>query len=122
MTRRARRRSPKLTFLVVSAAVVAGLTALGALRLRVPWLYAYLIAVNLWTFASYGCDKAAAPRGWRRVPELVLHLLALAGGTPAAWLGQRAFRHKTLKGPFQRAFWLIALLQALAISAWAYCF
>src|SRR5215472_11891964 len=42
-------------------------------------LAGWLIAVNLTTFGYYGYDKACARRLARRVPEVVLHGLALVG-------------------------------------------
>lgn len=76
----------------------------------------YCLAVNLVTFALYGADKRAAVRQGPRVPEKALHALALAGGTPAAWLAQRHFRHKTRKDSFQAMFWLIAAAQGLGLG------
>ncbi len=52
------------------------------------------------TFLLYGFDKAQSKtRGWR-VPEVVLHGWALAGGFPGGWAGRSVFRHKTQKGLF----------------------
>ena len=52
------------------------------------------------TFLLYGVDKSQAKmKGWR-VPEVVLHALALAGGFPGGWAGRSVFRHKTQKGFF----------------------
>jgi len=48
-------------------------------------------------FSLYGYDKAQSKNGGWRVPELVLHVLALAGGFPGGWLGKVVFRHKTKK-------------------------
>jgi len=113
---RRRRRFP----FALAAAVATGGLAVAFRSVPLPWLLAYLVAVNLVTVALYGYDKAAAPRArsWPRVPERLLHVLALAGGTPAAWAAGRAFRHKTLKHRFRRTFWSIAALQA-ALIGWA---
>jgi uncharacterized membrane protein YsdA (DUF1294 family) len=52
------------------------------------------------TFLLYGIDKAQSKlKGWR-VPEVVLHFLAFAGGFPGGWAGQSLFNHKTQKGFF----------------------
>ena len=67
-------------------------------------------------FFFYGFDKARARAGAGRVPESVLHALALAGGSIGAYLGMRVFRHKTVKGPFRAFFWLIVLVQATLIG------
>jgi uncharacterized membrane protein YsdA (DUF1294 family) len=74
-------------------------------------LAAWLVGVNLTTFGYYGYDKAQARSSARRVPEVVLHGLAFAGGSPAAWLAMRLFRHKTVKGRFRLVFWAIIVLQ-----------
>jgi uncharacterized membrane protein YsdA (DUF1294 family) len=52
------------------------------------------------TFLLYGFDKAQSKKGGWRVPEIVLHGLALAGGFPSGWVGRSVFRHKTKKGIF----------------------
>ena len=56
----------------------------------ITWLVAWSIA----TFAMYGLDKFLAIRHWLRVPEMVLHALALLGGAIGGWLGMAIFRHK----------------------------
>jgi uncharacterized membrane protein YsdA (DUF1294 family) len=52
------------------------------------------------TFLLYGFDKTQSKNGGWRVPEVVLHGLALAGGFPGGWAGRSIFRHKTKKGIF----------------------
>ena len=118
MTRRGRRPSPYVLFLVLSAVMAAGLALLCALWLGIGWLWAWLIGVSLSTVACYGYDKAAARKQWLRIPEAVLHLPALLGGSVAAWLAQQTFRHKTIKGRFRIVFWLIAALQVAGVILW----
>ena len=50
------------------------------------------------------------------MPEQVLLMLALAGGSPAALIGMRLFHHKTAKGSFQQKFWLVLLVQAVLVT------
>lgn len=69
------------------------------------------------SFLVYGQDKLAARQGWRRVRERTLHLLALCGGWPGAWLAQGVFRHKTVKPAFRRWFWLTVAMNVLALCA-----
>ena len=52
------------------------------------------------TFLLYVFDKVLSKKGGWRVPEVVLHGLALAGGFPGGWAGRSIFRHKTKKGIF----------------------
>jgi uncharacterized membrane protein YsdA (DUF1294 family) len=46
-------------------------------------------------FIFYGGDKALAKTNTKRVPEVVLHLLALSGGFVGALVGMFAFHHKS---------------------------
>ncbi len=71
--------------------------------------------VSLITFVTYLVDKSAAQAGRWRVPEKTLHMLALAGGWPSAWLAQKMFRHKTSKKEFQVVFWLTVVLNVGAL-------
>ena len=63
-----------------------------------------LAILSTLSFLLYGTDKAAARRGGNRIPENILHLLALLGGWPGAFMAQRLFRHKTGKRRFQSIF------------------
>lgn len=60
----------------------------------------WLAAASAVTFLLYGFDKARAKAGGWRVPEIILHWLALSGGFPGGWAGRSVFRHKTRKGFF----------------------
>jgi len=65
-----------------------------------PYLI-WLAAASGITFILYGFDKAQSKRkGARRVPEVVFHVLALAGGFIGGWVGRSLFHHKTKKGIF----------------------
>lgn len=80
-------------------------------------LAAGYLLISLCTYAVYAVDKRAAQRGRQRVPERTLHLLALLGGWPGAWLAQQRLRHKTAKPRFQALFWLTALGHVAAMAA-----
>ncbi|MFN3387993.1 MAG: DUF1294 domain-containing protein [Allosphingosinicella sp.] len=71
-----------------------------------------LLTVNGWTVLRFWQDKRRAVAGARRIPEADLLFLALIGGTPAAFLARRWFRHKTRKEPFSTHLLLIAAVQA----------
>lgn len=109
--------SPKLIFAGVAAGIVAAALAV-AHHHDLPRLPALLASMNLAAFLLYGYDKAVAGRGRLRVPEAVLHGLALFGGTLGALLGQRLFRHKISKAAFQRVFLGTAVLQVALVIAW----
>jgi uncharacterized membrane protein YsdA (DUF1294 family) len=106
-------------FLVIAVVLVAGGAGL-AFHFGMHPLFGALAGVNVATMALYGYDKAISGGARRRVPENVLHLVALLGGSPAALLSQTLFRHKTVKPSFQRAYWLIVVLQLaiLGTVAW----
>ena len=112
------RRRPKRTFLLVALLLTAGLS-IALWRLGLGLLYAYLIGINAATIVLYGYDKRQAIGNGGRVPELVLHVAALAGGSPGALLAQGVFRHKTKKLRFKVVFVGIVLLQlVLAYGYW----
>ena len=77
---------------------------------------AYLLLSAL-CFASYALDKSAARRGERRTPESRLLVLGLLGGWPGAVLAQQWLRHKTVKQPFRRMFWLTVAANVAANMA-----
>jgi len=80
-----------------------------------------LIALNFAAFAAFGIDKQRAENGQRRIRESTLLKLALFGGTPGAYAGRAAFRHKTRKQPFCSRLLAIAVLQivmAVAATLW----
>lgn len=119
-SRNVRHRSPFRLFLALS--LIVGTAAAWALRAQagLSLLVCYLGGINLATALAYLYDKAAAIRGYGRIPERLLHLLAAAGGSPAALVSQFAFRHKTIKRSFQMWFWAIFAVQLTALAGWIY--
>lgn len=77
-------------------------------------LYLLLSAVTL---LVYALDKSAARRRQWRIPENLLHLLALLGGWPGALVAQRLLRHKTQKTSFRAVFWM-TITANCAVLAW----
>jgi len=59
------------------------------------WYWNWLIAISVVTFVFYAYDKMSAKAGRGRIPEMLLHLLSLAGGFAGALLGMLVFRHKS---------------------------
>jgi uncharacterized membrane protein YsdA (DUF1294 family) len=114
----------RLTFkrTIVVAAMIAALAGAWFVRslLGLSFAWSYLVGVNVVTLFLYGYDKCVAKVGWLRVPEAVLLTTTLAGGTPAAFIGQDLFRHKTSKGSYRRKFWLIVAVQSVVFGLWIY--
>ena len=75
------------------------------------FILGYFLVLNILTFVVYGLDKRSARIGERRVPENVLLFLAFVGGTPAAYVARKYFRHKTIKRPFITRLRLILIVQ-----------
>ncbi len=84
-----------------------------------PWLYylLWLAAASIIIFLLYGYDKVQSKNGGGRVPEAVLHWLALLGGFPGGWVGRAVFRHKTKKGIFTFVLVLSTLIH-LGVVYW----
>ena len=112
----ATRSSPFAIFALIALVIVGSAVAL-AVYWAVSPLIGYLAGINLSTMALYGYDKRAAIKNRLRVPENLLHLAALLGGSPAALLSQQMFRHKTAKTSFRVSFWLIVVVQIALIAA-----
>ena len=116
----AARKSPRATpwawLPSLLLALFFGLLGWGLWTRRLPSVVlAALTAINLMTFIANWIDKRAAQAGARRTPEATLHLLELLGGWPAAWLAQRALRHKSRKERYQLAFLAAAMVNLAAI-------
>ncbi len=64
-------------------------------------------------------DKRAARRDRERVPEKVLFLTAVLGGSPGIYAGMQLFRHKTKHRSFVIGIPLIFTAQVLLVI-WLY--
>ena len=76
---------------------------------------AYFLVVTVVTFAVFGWDKLCAKRNMWRVPEKILLLLALLGGSVGAMAAMAIFRHKTLHLKFRYGVPLILILQLIGL-------
>ena len=74
-------------------------------------LIIYFIIINLITFAVFGIDKLKAIKDKWRIPEKVLFLLSVIGGSIGATLGMYIFRHKTKKIAFRLGIPAILIVQ-----------
>jgi len=111
-----RSSSPVSIFAAAALIIAAAVSALAIYGAATP-LIGYAAGISAATIALYGYDKQAAVKNRLRVPEKVLHVLALLGGSPAALLSQKMFRHKTSKASFRFWFWIIVAIQLAAIAA-----
>ena len=77
----------------------------------------YLLAINVATFFTFGIDKWKAKKSKWRIREASLLCLAVLGGSIGAWLGMRAWHHKTLHKKFRYGVPAIIIIQ-LAIAGY----
>ncbi len=107
--------NPLLRFGLVGFGSSAALTGILWALLGAPPVLAWLGSINLVTLIIYRYDKAIAGSRATRVPERILHLLTLAGGTLGAAIAMWLFpnRHKTSKGNFVLVFFVILAIQII---------
>ncbi len=71
----------------------------------------YMFAINITTFILYAYDKYVAVNGTSmRVPEAVLHLGELMGGSIAGIFARNILNHKKRKVPFWTISWMIIVI------------
>jgi uncharacterized membrane protein YsdA (DUF1294 family) len=91
---------------------------LGVLLTSLSYYLVWLAAFSLSTFILYGLDKTDAKfKGSKnRVPELLLHFLALLGGFVGGWAGMVLFWHKVRKPIFWLVLGVSTLLHVFGVS------
>jgi uncharacterized membrane protein YsdA (DUF1294 family)/cold shock CspA family protein len=110
-------RASHLRVATVAALLFPAVLVAGLFANRVPaWLPFAVLVASAATFTLYALDKQFARDGKRRVPEAVLHGLALLGGWPGAAYAQQWLRHKSSKRAFQVAFRSTVALNLLGVA------
>ena len=97
---------------------VATWVALGSIWHLAFW-HSWFIAASLTAFILCGFDKSAARHEALRVPERVLFIVALLGGSLGLLIGMNIFRHKTRKISFQIITVVILIAQLIALRYWS---
>ena len=77
----------------------------------------WILGWNVAAFCLMGVDKWKAKHGRWRLPEKVLFLSALAGGSVGALLGMGFFRHKTRHPKFTVGIPVVLALQ-IGLLVW----
>ena len=75
----------------------------------------YIVFASVVAFILYGVDKRKAQNHQWRVPEKVLLLSALLGGTLGAFFGMLVFHHKIAKKSFMLKFFAVVIIQIILI-------
>lgn len=114
---RSQRRQTHLAIGLLGAWLLMWLLGIGLGRL--PWVVlAGLVLVNIATLFLYWRDQRVAQEGGAPWPLEYLHLAALLGGWPAAWLAQHSLQHRLQERGFQRSFMACAALNVLGLLLW----
>jgi uncharacterized membrane protein YsdA (DUF1294 family) len=79
----------------------------------------YLLIMNVIGLTVMGIDKAKAIHHAWRIPEKVLFLVSLLGGSVGTWAGMYIFRHKTKHWYFVIGMPAILILQ-IALVVWRF--
>lgn len=111
--------SPYVLFALPGIVVALGLFVFFDAGAQVDWLFSWLAAWSIVTFVLYGIDKGVAKTRGTRVPEIVLHAFALAGGFAGGWLGRAIFHHKTLHRSFA-AVLAVSTVAWIGVAVWWY--
>ena len=107
--------NPIKHFSIIAAILIVALAGILLYFTKLNIFYSCLLSLNVIIFLIYGYDKHQAKKVGMRIPEIVLHLMALMGGSPGSLLGQLTFRHKIKKMKFIIVFWAIVVLQVIVI-------
>ena len=84
---------------------------------QLPWIVpAAALLLSALTYLVYAMDKRAAQRGQWRTSENFLHLLAVLGGWPGAWLAQQSLLHKSVKFEFRWMYWLTVIVHVALVN------
>lgn len=76
----------------------------------------YLVFVNLISGIFFVYDKQAAKKNRRRIPEITLHSLEIAGGVFANILLMYTLRHKNRKFSYGWFTWLVIIGWVVILS------
>ena len=108
------KKSPFLKYLSLSyLPLLAICTLLGYLDIGILVL---VLMVNCLTFILYFIDKVKAVQQKWRIQEKTLHILAVLGGWPTAFLAQEKFRHKTQKQTFRDTYFITIVVNILIMA------
>ena len=75
----------------------------------------YIILINIITFSVFGIDKLKAIKNKWRIPEKILFLFSIIGGSVGGLAGMYTFRHKTQKPAFKFGIPAILIVQIVLV-------
>ena len=74
-------------------------------------IYTFIAILNVITFLIYAIDRWKAKKNRWRIPESILLLLAVLGGSIGALMGMKIWHHKPMHKKFKYGIPLIMILQ-----------
>ena len=77
---------------------------------------AYIIVINVISVLTFSIDKSQSKNNKRRVPEKVLHILALMGGVFGIIVSMYLIHHKSSKWQYYIITYIILLAWILAFQ------
>lgn len=104
--------------------LVTSLVLFLLLNFQTSWwgYWNWLLAAGIVTFVMYGFDKTQAKRDGGRIPNAILHMMALIGGFVGALFGRIVFNHKSnvRSNPLFLVTLILGFLISAAIMYWHY--
>ena len=82
------------------------------------YVFIYIIIINVVGLLLMGIDKWKAKKNRWRIPEKVLFVVSLIGGSIGTWAGMYTFRHKTKHWRFVIGMPLILSPQFIGFGYW----
>lgn len=80
-----------------------------------PYLFVYVLSINLISFLAFGFDKHRANRNKWRLKNRLLLGLSFIGGAIGGLIGMNVFRHKTKKAYYKMGLPLMILMHILLL-------
>jgi uncharacterized membrane protein YsdA (DUF1294 family)/cold shock CspA family protein len=114
---RAQRRQTQVALGLLGGWLLLWLVGIGAGRF--PWVVLTgVVLVNIATLFLYWRDQHVSQEGGAPWPVEHLHVAAVLGGWPTAWLAQRALGHRLDDRRFQQTFVACAALNVAVLLVW----
>lgn len=108
--------NPYIRFLVLGIIVLGVISVVARLGAELSPFPALLLGINGAALFLCGFDKSLAGTAKTRVPEKVLLLFGLLGGSPGLVTGMFFFRHKTKKSSFIFGLLIILVIHILLLQ------
>jgi len=103
-------------FWIIAIGVTLTISLCSIIYFHLPYLMAFLLGINLSALIFMAFDKSLARKQQFRVPEKLIFVWALIGGSVGIFLGSQIFKHKTRKPSFNFVLLLIFAIQVFLLK------